>query len=485
MTARRMRQVLLSALLALAVTSVAMPTAQAAHPRIVNGDPGDPSAHPYLVALLGADRFAEEGAFQAQFCGGTLTTPTTVVTAAHCLIDQRTGDERSARSVLVGFGSDLRDPALRVVRVDRITINPDYARKSALNDVAVLTLAEPVTGVPILRPVAPGEAGPLTSAGALVRVVGWGNTSTSSKQFPDVFRIGRLVVFPDASCGGGREYELGGVTFNGFTRDEADARVMLCAAGTTGAGAIVDSCQGDSGGPLIAGEGAAARLVGIVSWGEDCASNYPGVYTRVASEYDFLASANAIPPAEAVPTVAPAIEVAPRDAALQVSVTAAADGSTVTAFAATAVDPLTGQAATCFAAPSPASLAGTCVISGLVNGTPYQVTAISGTAAGNSPVAGPVTATPAPTLVAGRIVRATVLDRGRAVFRITASEGPGLQSVQVVCTPLGGGAARSVTAGRSRVLLTGLQPGRYACVVRATSTTGIAESSPVRIKIRR
>ena len=35
-------------------------------------------------------------------------------------------------------------------------MNPDYARRTAVNDVAVLTLAEPVTDIPFLRPASPG-----------------------------------------------------------------------------------------------------------------------------------------------------------------------------------------------------------------------------------------------------------------------------------------------------------------------------------------
>lgn len=53
---------------------------------------------------------------------------------------------------------------------------------------------------------------------------------------------------------------------------------MICAGVPDG---TKDSCFGDSGGPLTDSKG---TLIGIVSWGIDCADkNYPGVYTRVAS----------------------------------------------------------------------------------------------------------------------------------------------------------------------------------------------------------
>jgi trypsin len=39
-------------------------------------------------------------------------------------------------------------------------------------------------------------------------------------------------------------------------------------------------CQGDSGGPFVV----ANRLIGIISWGFECARpDFPGVYTRVAT----------------------------------------------------------------------------------------------------------------------------------------------------------------------------------------------------------
>lgn len=44
-----------------------------------------------------------------------------------------------------------------------------------------------------------------------------------------------------------------------------------------------DSCQDDSGGPLY--DKANDVLVGVVSWGFECANpNYPGVYARISSQ---------------------------------------------------------------------------------------------------------------------------------------------------------------------------------------------------------
>lgn len=454
-------------------------------PRVINGDPGNPGQFPYLVALLDSRRFAKDGAFQAQFCGGTLTTPTTIVTAAHCVVDEEDGSVTAAGDIVIGFGHDLKAPGIRVVPVAVVTPSPAYQRRSAVNDVAVLTLATPVTDVPTLQPLSPSEAPAYLTEGAALVVAGWGNVLTDGRQFPATFRVGNLVLFPDSTCGGGAPYVLNGVKFLGFGPSDADVATMLCAAGTTGSGQRVDSCQGDSGGPVVEGAGAAARLIGIVSWGEACASNYPGVYTRVPAEYAFLAQNNAV--AAKPPTVAPTITVTPVSGGLTVSFVAAADGGNVVTFAASALDPATGVVTNCFANPTKDGSPSYCTIVGLANGTAYQVTAISGSPQGNSPPTAAVAATPVPVPTAGTIRKYAVPSRGQVRFLVSPSldNGAPLTANELICQRSPSKPQVSVAIDARIVTMSGLHRGRYLCYVLATNQYGSSTSSVVAVKVTR
>ena len=465
---------------AAALVGVSAPIAHAApEPRIINGIPADPNDFSFMAAVLDADAYRKQGAYQAQFCGASLTAPSVLVTAAHCVVDQKTGDRTPAGELLVSFGPGLKGAALRVLEVARVDVHPGYRLRTAENDIAVLTLAQPVTDIPLIPVVKLAQLEDYTSAGSRATVVGWGNTSASGNVFPDSLRTGEVEIFPPPSCGSGKPYVVDGVRFNGFRADEASSENMLCAAGVAEDAEVIDACQGDSGGPLLVGKGVDRRLVGVVSWGERCASYFPGVYTRVSAELEFLRQTGAIP--TIAPNAPPQVAAAGRDGEVKVTVIAPSDGSDVTGFAVSVVNPVTGEVRTCSSAP--VKRRGTCSVTGLTNGTGYQVTAIYGSPEGNSPVSAPLDVIPSTLPIAGTI-RDRQRDGNTVRFRVTPSDPNGQAIVRddVVCTRDGRVVRGAITEGRARLTL---RPGVYTCAVRIETAAGVSESASIPVRIRR
>lgn len=451
------------------------PSAVAHQPEIVNGVPatGD---FGFVVALLYSDAVDGGLPYDSQFCGGTLTSPTTVVTAAHCVVDGRSVS--GPKDLVVGFGHDLDEP-MRLVRLSAVTANPAYLADDSAADVAVLTLATPVTDVTPLSPASPAEADSRATAGAHATTAGWGNTSASADNYPTALRQADLVVFPVSSCGHGRDYTVSGLTFAGWGRADVDPAVMLCAAGVSG-GAPVDTCQGDSGGPLIGGSGLAARLIGIVSWGAGCATDSPSVYARVSATYDFLVARGAV-----MPTGAPVVVAAPLNGALLLTFSAGSVSLPVARAAASVVDPLSGQVFGCVA--STAVLQ--CRVDGLVNGRPYQVSSVAGTVGGNSAVSAPITASPAAVPDPGVVVRAVQVRAHQVYFRVSAASGNGstVSAWSVSClSPSGEVRSAGVgVAGRGGdAWVSDLARGTHLCSASATSAVGTGSSLSVPVRVR-
>lgn len=152
--------------------------------------------------------------------------------------------------------------------VSRVFIHPGYDARSNQFDVAVLRLAQPVSGIePISLPKA-GQA--LPRPGSLLRVAGWGSLRENGAYPTRMYQVD-VPVTSDSTCR----------STNGLS--VADAAVMLCAGFVAKGGK--DSCQGDSGGPLWRRGGGGTRVQhGIVSFGVGCARpGKPGVYARVAA----------------------------------------------------------------------------------------------------------------------------------------------------------------------------------------------------------
>ncbi len=455
-------------------------------PRVVHGVEGNAGQFPYLAALLETKELLQKGAFEAQFCGATLTSPTTLVTAAHCVVDQKTGEQSTAAEITAGFTQDLESSSIRLVDVTSVSVHPGYDIETSKNDISVLTLAAPVTDIPTLDPLVPELAAEYTAAGSAAQVVGWGNTAVSGNRFPAVFQVGDVVVFPNPSCGGGKRNVINGITFNGFTNREVDNAVMICAAGVNSSKEIVDACQGDSGGPLIALGSAGPRLIGVVSWGEDCASSYPGVYSRVSSLNTFLQGAGAMP--TSVPTTPPNVSVVPLLGELKITMIGGQDGTAVTQYGATVIgpnpeDPTTTQTFTCFAAPTKRSISGACSISGLLTGFEYAVTAISANERGNSTASAPIIAMPSDQPIAGAIKSIKFSGKSaRFIVNPSIANSSPIKTERVLCSPVGAGATRSARISNDSAVVRNLTQSRYQCVIRIVTEAGSANSPVKRIR---
>ncbi|MER5295207.1 serine protease [Streptomyces pharetrae] len=249
LTRARKTAVAIAATAAAAATALtAAPSAVAAPQPIVGGTTTTTSTYPFMMQITDAS--------QNQFCGGTLVSPTKVVTAAHCMVGESPSGVR-----VVGGRTYLNGTNGTVARVSKIWIHPNYTTATRGEDVAVLTLstAMPYTTAKYVS----STDTSVYAAGTTARVLGWGTTSSGGSS-SNQLRTATVPIVSDTSCGGSYGSD--------YVKSE-----MVCAGYSSGG---VDTCQGDSGGPLLVG----GVLAGITSWGEGCAqAGYPGVYTRLTT----------------------------------------------------------------------------------------------------------------------------------------------------------------------------------------------------------
>ncbi|KAL8165900.1 UNVERIFIED_CONTAM: Transmembrane protease serine 11C [Gekko kuhli] len=160
--------------------------------------------------------------------------------------------------------------------VKSIIVHEKYRYPAYEHDIAVVKLAQRVEFTRAVHHVCLPDATEVFPYNIDAVVTGWGALSNDGET-PNVLQQATVALIDSETCNRKEVYN-GAITPG-----------MLCAGYLEGG---VDSCQGDSGGPLVTPDTRGMwYLVGIVSWGDECAKpNKPGVYTRVTHYRDWIAA---------------------------------------------------------------------------------------------------------------------------------------------------------------------------------------------------
>ncbi|CAG4965019.1 unnamed protein product [Colias eurytheme] len=227
--------------------------------RIVGGHNAELNEWPWIVALFNNGR---------QFCGGSLIDNSHVLTAAHCVAHMTSWDVARLTARLGDYNIRTNSETQHIERkIKRVVRHRGFDMRTLYNDVAILTLDQPVTFTKNIRPVCLPSGG-RAYAGLTATVIGWGSLRESGPQ-PSVLQEVSIPIWSNAEC----RLKYGSAAPGGIVEH------MICAGK-----ASMDSCSGDSGGPLMVNEGGRWTQVGVVSWGIGCGKGqYPGVYTRVTA----------------------------------------------------------------------------------------------------------------------------------------------------------------------------------------------------------
>ncbi|HKS26485.1 MAG TPA: serine protease [Pyrinomonadaceae bacterium] len=235
--------------------------------RIVGGTPVGVGDFPECC-LVG--QMFGNGAF-GWFCTGVLVHPRIVLTAAHCH-----DTPQSQSGVVVALNAENKDQLgnAEIIRASRVRIHPNYREATAVNDIAVIILAQSAVTPPV--PIA--NSNELADA-TNTRLVGFGHEDLAGTRG---FGVKRRVDVPITNLRRSQDDDLDEAELDlGFESD------LEFTAGGQG----FDTCNGDSGGPAYILVGNGRKVAGLTSrpfriLNTLCGEG--GIYTRIDANMNFV-----------------------------------------------------------------------------------------------------------------------------------------------------------------------------------------------------
>ncbi|XP_054721106.1 clotting factor B-like [Uloborus diversus] len=209
-------------------------------------------------------------------CGAAIIDELHLLTAAHCFQFRGGGRVQVSRYAIRVGSIKVREGTLHLI--DNIIIHPDYNARQHYHDIAIIRLKEALHYSGSVRPICL-PAGPKKLKGKDVTVTGWGDQDYGGKR-GSILREVTVPVVDVPTC------DKAYASVGGSSLPRGITSQFICAGVDEGG---KDACQRDSGGPLMLLENGVWTVVGIVSFGFQCATEgYPGVYTRVSSYLNWI-----------------------------------------------------------------------------------------------------------------------------------------------------------------------------------------------------
>ncbi|EDO47153.1 predicted protein, partial [Nematostella vectensis] len=228
---------------------------------VINGQDAAPHTWPWQLSLRRDGK---------HICGASLVEPGLAITAAHCVIQNKT----SSNFTLVA-GAHYREHDGKELTISKITYHPGFSFATADHDIAILRLSAPVLLTSSVNTICLPSQGARASLGGNCFISGWGRINSSDMQLlANKLQQSRVSIIENNKC---------------KVKNDCHYKVldksMVCAGG---AGSSI--CHGDSGGPLQCEENGHWVLRGVASWVArmHCPGEYYSVYARVSTYIDWI-----------------------------------------------------------------------------------------------------------------------------------------------------------------------------------------------------